>query len=189
VNVLGRDFFARSVHDVAPELVGARLLVDGVGGVIVEVEAYDAEDPAAHGYRGRTARNASMFGPGGCAYVYRSYGVHWCLNLVCAGAGRAEAVLLRALEPSDGLDEMRDRRGLEDVRLLCSGPGRLCQALGVTAAHDGLPLDEPPFELHARPEPVEVAAGRRIGITRAADRPWRYGLAGSRYLSRRFPDA
>jgi DNA-3-methyladenine glycosylase len=177
------------VHDVAPELVGARLLVDGVGGVIVEVEAYDAEDPAAHGYRGRTARNASMFGPGGCAYVYRSYGVHWCLNLVCAGAGRAEAVLLRALEPSDGLDEMRDRRGLEDVRLLCSGPGRLCQALGVTAAHDGLPLDEPPFELHARPEPVEVAAGRRIGITRAADRPWRYGLAGSRYLSRRFPDA
>jgi DNA-3-methyladenine glycosylase len=177
------------VHEVAPELVGARLLVDGVSGVIVEVEAYDAEDPAAHGYRGRTARNASMFGPAGHAYVYRSYGIHWCLNLVCSDVGRAEAVLVRALEPAEGLDEMRARRGIDDVRLLCSGPGRLCQALGVTGAHDGLPLDEPPFELERRAEPVEVVAGRRIGITRAADRPWRYGLAGSRYLSRRFPDA
>jgi DNA-3-methyladenine glycosylase len=173
------------VHEVAPELVGARLLVDGVGGVIVEVEAYDAEDPAAHGYRGRTARNASMFGPAGHAYVYRSYGIHWCLNLVCSDVDRAEAVLVRALEPTDGLDVMRGRRGLDDVRLLCSGPGRLCQALGITGAHDGLPLDEPPFELETRAEPVEVVAGRRIGITRAADRPWRYGLAGSRYLSRR----
>jgi DNA-3-methyladenine glycosylase len=156
-----------------------------VGGAIVEVEAYDAEDPAAHGYRGQTPRNASMFGPPGHAYVYRSYGIHWCLNLVCAREGVPEAVLVRALEPTRGLDEMRRRRSLEDERLLCSGPGRLCQALGVTRAHDGLPLDEPPFELRAREAPVEVAAGARIGITRAADRPWRYGLAGSRYLSRR----
>jgi DNA-3-methyladenine glycosylase len=177
----------RSVHEVAPELVGARLLVDGVGGIVVEVEAYDQEDPAAHGFRGPTARNASMFGPAGHAYVYRSYGIHWCLNLVCAEQGRAEAVLVRALEPTDGLDEMRRRRGLGDERLLCSGPGRLCQALGITRAHDGLALDEPPFELRARAEPVEVVAGRRIGITRAAERPWRFGLAGSRYLSRRLP--
>src|SRR5206468_1648453 len=159
--------------------------VDGVGGVIVEVEAYDAEDPAAHGYRGQTARNAAMFGPPGRAYVYRSYGIHWCLNLVCADEGVAEAVLVRALEPTDGLETMRERRSVTDVRLLCSGPGRLCQALGVSAAHDGLLLDHPPFELHARPGPVAVATGRRIGITRAADRPWRYGLAGSRYVSRR----
>ncbi len=173
------------MHEVAPELVGARLLVDGVGGIVVEVEAYDHEDPAAHGYRGQTTRNASMFGPPGHAYVYRSYGIHWCLNLVCAEQGRAEAVLVRALEPTDGLDEMRRRRGLDEERLLCSGPGRLCQALAVTRAHDGLALDEPPFELHAREEPVAVVAGPRIGITRAAERPWRYVLAGSRYLSRR----
>jgi len=172
------------VHEVAPELVGALLLVDGVGGVVVEVEAYDAEDPAAHGFRGRTPRNASMFGPPGHAYVYRSYGIHWCLNLVCAQEGTPEAALVRALEPTHGLDEMRRRRSLDDERLLCSGPGRLCQALGVTREHDGLPLDEPPFELHPREAPVQVAAGPRIGITRAADRPWRYGLAGSRYLSR-----
>ena len=172
------------MHEVAPELVGARLLVAGVGGIVVEVEAYDAEDPAAHGFRGQTPRNASMFGPPGHAYVYRSYGIHWCLNLVCAEEGRAEAVLVRALEPTYGLAEMRARRGLGDERLLCSGPGRLCEALGVTRAHDGLALDEPPFELLAREAPVEITAGVRIGITRAAERPWRYGLAGSRYLSR-----
>ena len=182
--MIGADFFARSVHEVAPELVGVELLVAGVGGTIVEVEAYDHEDPAAHGYRGRTARNASMFGPPGHAYVYRSYGIHWCLNLVCEDIGVASAVLLRALEPAHGLDEMRARRGLDDGRLLCSGPGRLCQALGVTREHDGLPLDEPPFELVERDRPVEVATGPRIGITQAADRPWRYALAGSRYLSR-----
>jgi DNA-3-methyladenine glycosylase len=172
------------VHEVAPEIVGALLLVDGVGGTIVEVEAYDADDPAAHGYRGQTARNASMFGPPGHAYVYRSYGIHWCLNLVCAEEARPEAVLVRALEPTDGLDEMRVRRGLDGERQLCSGPGRLCQALGITGAHDGLPLDRPPFELHARTEPVEVVTGTRIGLTRAAELPWRYGLARSRYLSR-----
>jgi DNA-3-methyladenine glycosylase len=172
------------VHEIAPELVGALLLVDGVGGPIVEVEAYDAEDPAAHGFRGQTARNASMFGPPGYAYVYRSYGIHWCLNLVCAGEGVPEAVLVRALEPTRGLAEMRRRRSLDDERLLCSGPGRLCQALGITHEHDGLPLDEPPFELHARTGAVDVAVGRRIGITRAVEQPWRYALAGSRFLSR-----
>jgi DNA-3-methyladenine glycosylase len=184
--MIGRDFFARSVHDVAPELVGATLLVDGVGGTIVEVEAYDHEDPAAHGYRGRTERNASMFGPPGHAYVYRSYGIHWCVNLVCEEAGSAAAVLLRALEPTHGLDAMRARRGLDDPRLLCAGPGRLCQALAITRAHDGLPLDRPPFELHERGPAPALAVGPRVGIARAAERPWRYGLAGSPYLSRRF---
>ncbi|MBD0338135.1 MAG: DNA-3-methyladenine glycosylase [Thermoleophilia bacterium] len=181
---LGPDFFARSVHDVAPDLLGVTLLVDGVGGPIVEVEAYDHEDPAAHGYRGRTPRNASMFGPPGRAYVYRSYGIHWCLNLVCEEEGSASAVLLRALEPVHGLEAMRARRGVDDERLLCAGPGRLCQALGVTRAHDGFSLAEPPFELRPRESVAELVAGPRIGITRAADRPWRYGVAGSRFLSR-----
>jgi DNA-3-methyladenine glycosylase len=160
------------------------LLVGGVGGRIVEVEAYDHEDPASHGYRGRTERNASMFGPPGHAYVYRSYGIHWCLNLVCEDEGVANAVLVRALEPTQGLDAMGARRGLDDPRLLCSGPGRLCQALGVTREHDGLALDRPPFELLAAETPVEVVSGPRIGITRAAELPWRYAEAGSRFLSR-----
>jgi DNA-3-methyladenine glycosylase len=186
VTPLAGQFFARSVHEVAPDLVGCTLLVDGVGGPVVEVEAYDHEDPASHGFRGRTERNASMFGPPGHAYVYRSYGIHWCLNLVCEGEGTAAAVLLRALVPEHGVEEMKRRRGLDDPRLLCSGPGRLCQALGVTREHDGLPLDEPPFELRGRTGEVDVAAGQRIGISRATDRPWRYGLEGSRYLSRKF---
>jgi DNA-3-methyladenine glycosylase len=182
---LGRDFFSRSVHEVAPELVGATLLVDGVGGTIVEVEAYDGDDPASHGFRGETQRNRSMFGPPGHAYVYRSYGIHWCLNLVCDESGRAEAVLVRALEPTDGLEAMRARRGgRPDDRLLCAGPGRLCQALGITSAHDGLPLDRAPFELRSAPPGVEVVRGPRIGLTRAVEEPWRYALAGSRYLSR-----
>jgi DNA-3-methyladenine glycosylase len=176
--------FARSVHDLAPELIGATLLVDGVGGRIVEVEAYDQEDPASHAYRGRTPRNASMFGPPGHAYVYRSYGIHWCLNLVCEEEGVPSAALVRALEPTHGLDEMRRRRGLDDPRLLASGPGRLCQALGITREHDGLPLDRPPFELQERNAPVEVLAGARVGITRATELPWRYAEAGSRFLSR-----
>ena len=172
------------MHEVAPELIGVTLLVNGVGGRIVEVEAYDHEDPASHGYGGRTRRNASMFGPPGHAYVYRSYGIHWCLNLVCDDEGIANAVLLRALEPTHGLAEMRARREMDDPRLLCSGPGRLCQALGVTREHDGLALDRPPFDLRAREEPVEIVTGPRIGITRAAELPWRYTEAGSRYLSR-----
>ncbi|HEY3463436.1 MAG TPA: DNA-3-methyladenine glycosylase [Gaiellaceae bacterium] len=183
---LTRDFFARSVHEVAPELIGATLLVDGVGGRIVEVEAYDQDDPASHSFRGPTARTAAMFGPPGYAYVYRSYGVHWCLNLVCAPDGRAEAALVRALEPTCGLDVMRERRGLDAPRALCSGPGKLCQALGITRVHDGLALDAPPFELLARESEPELVIGKRIGITRAVDRPWRYGLAGSPFLSRRF---
>ena len=172
------------MHDVAPELIGATLLADGVGGRIVEAEAYDQEDPASHGYRGRTRRNASMFGPSGHAYVYRSYGIHWCLNLVCEDEGVASAVLVRALEPTHGIERMRERRGLDDERLLCSGPGRLCQALAVTDEHDGSPLDHPPFDLFAAAEPAEVVAGPRIGITEAAELPWRYGEAGSRFLSR-----
>ena len=180
------EFFARTVHEVAPELIGATLLVDGVGGTIVEVEAYDQDDPASHGFRGLTARTASMFGPPGHAYVYRSYGIHWCLNLVCAEAGRAEAALVRALEPTDGLHAMRERRGVEAVRALCSGPGKLCQALGITRVLDGLPLDESPFELLERESEPPLAVGSRIGITRAVEQPWRYGLAGSPFLSRRF---
>jgi DNA-3-methyladenine glycosylase len=181
---LRKDFFARSVHEVAPELIGVTLLVDGVGGPIIEVEAYDHEDPAAHGYSGRTARNASMFGPPGYAYVYRSYGIHWCLNFVCEDEEVASAVLIRALEPRQGIEAMRARRGLEHVRQLCAGPGRLCQALGITRDHDGLALDEPPFELIGRETEPQIAVGPRVGITKAADQPWRYGLAGSRFLSR-----
>jgi DNA-3-methyladenine glycosylase len=183
---LRRDFFARWVHEVAPELIGATLLFDGVGGVIVEVEAYDQDDPASHGFGGLTPTRASMFGPPGHAYVYRSYGVHWCLNFVCAPTGRAEAALIRALAPTHGLDAMRERRGLDRERSLCSGPGKLCQALGITRAGDGLPLDQPPFELLAREEEPPLAVGPRIGITRAVEQPWRYGYAGSPFLSRRF---
>jgi DNA-3-methyladenine glycosylase len=176
--------FSRSVHEIAPELIGATLLVDGVGGRIVEVEAYDREDPASHAYRGRTQRNASMFGPPGHAYVYRSYGVHWCLNLVCEGVEVPSAVLVRALEPTHGLDQMRRRRGFDDPRVLASGPGRLCQALGITREHDGLPLDRSPFELRERAGPVQVHSGARVGITRATELPWRYAEVGSRFLSR-----
>jgi DNA-3-methyladenine glycosylase len=177
----------RSPHEVAPDLIGAELLVDGVGGTIVEVEAYDHEDPAAHGFGNRrTERNASMFLTGGVAYVYRSYGIHWCLNVVCDEEGVAGAVLLRALAPTHGLEEMIARRGVTDERLLCSGPGKLTQALAVTRAHDGLSFDRPPFELRPRVEAVEIVTGPRIGITKAVDRPWRYGLAGSRFLSRPF---
>lgn len=187
MSALDRSFFGRSVHDVAPELVGATLLVDGVGGPIVEVEIYDGTDPASHGYRGRTARNASMFGPPGHAYVYRSYGIHWCLNLVCEAEGSAAAVLVRALEPQAGIETMRARRGLDDTRLLCSGPGRLCQALGVDLSHDGRPLDEAPFRMEALAGEARVARAPRVGISRAAERPWRLCAAGSRYLSRPLP--
>jgi DNA-3-methyladenine glycosylase len=185
--MLQRDFFARSVHEVAPDLIGVTLLVDGVGGRIVEVEAYDQEDPASHAYRGRTARNAVMFGPPGHAYVYRSYGIHWCLNLVCAEKGVPEAVLIRALEPTAGLEEQRRRRGVTEERALCSGPGKLCQALAITGEHDGLALDLPPFRLEERSEVPEIVTGPRIGITRGTELSWRYLEANSSFLSRAAP--
>jgi DNA-3-methyladenine glycosylase len=183
---LRRSFFDRSVHKVAPELVGATLLVDGVGGIIVEVEAYHHTDPAAHSYTGRTERNAVMFGPAGYIYVYRSYGIHWCVNFVCEEDGSASAVLIRAIEPTEGLAAMRRRRGLKDERALCSGPGKLCEALAVTHKHNGLALDRPPFELRARSETPEIVTGPRIGITKAVAKPWRYGLKGSQFLSKPF---
>ena len=183
---LTRSFFNRSVLEVAPDLIGATLLFDGVGGRLVEVEAYHHTEPAAHSFRGPTARNAVMFGPAGYAYVYRSYGIHWCLNFVCEPKGSASAVLIRAIEPTAGLPAMRRRRGVADERLLCSGPGRLCQALRVTALHNGLALDQPPFELFARHDEVEIVTGPRIGITKAVDKPWRYGERGSRFLSKPF---
>jgi DNA-3-methyladenine glycosylase len=183
---LARGFFARSVHEVAPELIGATFLVDGIGGPIVEVEAYHHTDPAAHSFGGPTARNAVMFGPPGHTYVYRSYGIHWCVNFVCEAEGSASAVLIRALMPAKGLPTMRRRRGLEDERLLCAGPGRLCEALAITRAYNGMPLDEAPFALFARTTLVEIAAGPRIGISKAAELPWRYGWAGSRFLSKPF---
>ena len=181
-----RSFFDRSVHEVAPELIGATLMVDGIGGVIVEVEAYHHTDPAAHSYNGQTERNGVMFGPPGMAYVYRSYGIHWCLNFVCEAEGSASAVLIRAIEPTEGLAKMRRRRAVPDVRALCSGPGKLCQALGVSIKHNGLALDRPPFELRARTGKPEIVVGPRIGITKAVDEPWRYGLKGSRFLSKGF---
>jgi DNA-3-methyladenine glycosylase len=183
---LRRSFFDRLVLEVAPELIGVSLLVNGVGGRIVEVEAYHYTDPAAHSYRGPTDRNAVMFGPPGYAYVYRSYGIHWCLNFVCEAEGSASAVLIRALEPLAGIAAMRRRRGMPDARALCSGPGKLCEALGVSRRHNGLALDRPPFELRARVEKPEIAVGPRIGITKAVDHPWRFGLKGSRFLSKPF---
>ena len=184
---LRRAFFGRSVHEVAPELIGATLLFDGVGGMIVEVEAYHHTDPAAHSYRGPTARNAVMFGPPGVAYVYRSYGIHWCLNFVCEQEGSASAVLIRALQPAAGLPAMRRRRGATDERALCSGPGKLAEALRVSGKHNGLPLDRAPFELHARLGKPEIVIGPRIGISKAVEHPWRYGLKGSPFLSKPFP--
>jgi DNA-3-methyladenine glycosylase len=188
--LLARDFFDRPVLKVAPELIGATLLVNGVGGRIVEVEAYHHTDPAAHSYRGPTARNAVMFGPPGVAYVYRSYGIHWCLNFVCEEEGSASAVLIRALEPTEGLGLMRRRRGqsreLADDRLLCSGPGKLCEALGVTARHNGLALDRTPFQIRPRQHDATIVRGVRIGITKAMDKPWRFGLKDSLFLSKPF---
>ena len=183
----GDDFLA-DAPTVARALIGATLLVDGVGGTIVETEAYDASEPAAHTHRGPTPRNAVMFGSPGHAYVYLSYGMHWCLNFVCREPGHGAGVLIRALAPLEGLAQMRARRGLQDERLLCAGPGRLGQALGITHAHNGLALDRAPFRVLAADKrtPIEVLTGPRIGISKAADLPWRFGLRGSRFLSRRF---
>ena len=180
-------FYDQPVFDLARALLGCELLVDGAGGPIVETEAYDASDPASHSFAGPTPRNRAMFGPGGRAYIYRSYGMHWCLNVVSGTSGAA--VLIRAVEPAHGLDAMAARRSVSDPRKLCSGPGKLCAALGVTVAHDGLPLDAPPFELRSRAAEPAIVAGPRIGITKAADKPWRFGVAGSRFLSRPFPRA
>jgi DNA-3-methyladenine glycosylase len=183
---LKRAFFGRSVHAVAPDLIGATLLVNGVGGIIVEVEAYHHTEPAAHSFNGPTPRNQIMFGPPGFAYVYRSYGIHWCVNFVCEKAGSASAVLIRALQPTHGIPAMRRRRHLHDERALCSGPGKLTEALGITIAHNGLALDAPPIALYARTEKPEIITGVRIGLTKAVKLPWRYGLKGSKFLSKPF---
>lgn len=183
---IARINFNAPSDQVAQRLIGVVILIDGVGGRIVETEAYDQLDPASHTYTGPTPRNAAMFGPPGHAYVYRSYGIHWCLNFVCREAGHGAGVLIRAIEPLAGLDQMRARRGLDDVRLLCSGPGKLCQAMGVSHDLNGRSLAEPPFRLQAATGEAALVAGPRIGISKAMDVPWRFGLAGSRYLSRPF---
>jgi DNA-3-methyladenine glycosylase len=181
-------FFDRDPVLVARDLIGSVLKVDSVGGRIVEAEAYGHDDPSSHSFKGKRPSNRSMFGPPGIAYVYRSYGVHWCLNFVCGKADRGSAVLIRALEPMTGEDLMRARRRVTEPRLLCSGPGRLTQALGITGSLDGTALDAPPFELVLQQcAPVDILTGSRIGITRAIDLPWRFGLRGSRFVSRRFP--
>ncbi|MEX0955529.1 MAG: DNA-3-methyladenine glycosylase [Rhizobiaceae bacterium] len=176
-------FFHRPASDVAPALIGARLLVDGVGGIVVEAEAYEPHEPASHSFRGPTPRNKAMFGEPGHAYVYRCYGIHWCLNFVCQPGS---AVLVRALEPLEGIERMAARRNTQAARLLCSGPGRLCQALGIDFGFDGRPLSEPPFSLELPRSQSPLAIGPRIGISRATDLPWRFGLEGSPYLSRKF---
>ncbi|WP_372783777.1 DNA-3-methyladenine glycosylase [Phenylobacterium sp.] len=179
------ELFISASSEAARTLIGWTLTLDGVGGRIVETEAYHFEDPASHSFSGPTPRNAVMFGPPGVIYVYRSYGIHWCMNLVC-GPTPGSAVLIRAIEPTEGLDLMIARRGLEDPRLLCSGPGRLCQAMGVTHDQNGFRVDRPPFALEPGPA-ADVVVGPRIGITKAVDVPWRFGERGSRYLSKPFP--
>ncbi len=186
---LGADFFDRSVHEVAPDLIGCQLYYDGVGGVIVEVEAYEREDPASHSFVGLTPRTKIMFGPPARAYVYLSYGIHQLLNFVCEPEGSAAAVLIRALEPTAGLESMHDRRPAARSDLdLCSGPGKLTMALGITMKQNGSRLDQDPFLLlppdGAAPE---VVTSPRIGITKAVEKPWRFSAAGSPYVSRPRP--
>jgi DNA-3-methyladenine glycosylase len=178
--------FSRPSHIVARDLIGVTFTVNGVGGIIVETEAYDQSEPASHTFVGKTKRNLSMFGPPGCVYVYRSYGIHWCLNFVCGDEEHGAGVLIRALEPIVGLQAMRERRGTDDVRLLCSGPGKLGQALAIEHKYNGMPLNKKPFELTPAMKPVGVVCGPRIGISKAIDLPWRFGLEGSPYLSKPF---
>ena len=177
--------FENDAHAVARALLGSTFLLHGVGGTIVEVEAYAPDDPASHSFGGPTRRNATMFGPAGRLYVYRSYGVHWCANVVCGAEGEGSAVLIRALEPTTGIEDMRHRRGIEDPKLLCSGPGRLTEALGITGEHDGLPIDRTPFAFFPRAHELAVEVGPRIGISRAVEEPWRYWLRDSQFTSRR----
>jgi DNA-3-methyladenine glycosylase len=182
---LSLEFFDRSVHDVARELIGCRLLFAGCGGTIVETESYERDDPACHAYVGLTERTRVLFGPPGRSYVYLSYGIHSLLNFVAEPEGDAAAVLIRALEPTVGLERMRERRGARPDLDLCSGPGKLTEALGVTLEHNDLPLDREPFLLLApEGEPPEVVVGPRVGITKAVERPWRFSAAGSRFVSR-----
>jgi DNA-3-methyladenine glycosylase len=181
----GIDFMGNS-PEVAHRLIGATLLVGGIGGIIVETEAYDGEDPASHSFSGPTPRNAVMFGPPGRAYVYLSYGIHWCLNFVCREPGHGAGVLIRALEPTAGISTMINRRRQQDPRMLCVGPGRLGQALAITRELNGKSIDAAPFSLTAASTRARVVCGPRIGISKALERPWRFGLAGSRYLSRPF---
>lgn len=180
---LVRDFFERPPEAVARDLIGVTLLYKGAGGMIVETEAYHPDDPASHSFKGRTLRNAAMFGQPGCAYVYRIYGMHWCLNFVCLPGS---AVLIRAFQPEFGINDMTERRGDMAPRLLASGPGRLCDALGITGTDDGKSLLEPPFELRANLTPRPVMVGPRIGITKAVAEPLRFGLEGSPFLSKKF---
>ncbi|KTQ96573.1 3-methyladenine DNA glycosylase [Aureimonas ureilytica] len=183
------EWLALDAVTLAARLIGAGLFWRGVGGRIVETEAYRADDPASHSFRGETERNRAMFGPVGRAYVYRSYGIHWCLNIVCDAGTRGSAVLIRALEPLAGLEVMAERRGTHAPKLLCSGPGRLTQALGIDRGQDGLDLFIPPFCLKAPVGPHRLVTGPRIGITKGVEQPWRFGLAGSPYLSRAFREA
>ena len=178
--------FLRPSYEVAHQLIGATFTVNDVGGIIVETEAYDQLDPASHTFAGKTKRNAAMFGVPGCAYVYRSYGIHWCLNFVCEAEGHGAGVLIRAIEPIIGLQTMMERRGVEKIGLLCSGPGKLGQALAIVHAYNGMPLNESPFELTPAKKSVDVVSGPRIGISKAVDLPWRFGLSGSPFLSRQF---
>lgn len=182
-----QTLFQQPAETVARTLIGAELEVDGVGGVIVETEAYDVFDPASHSFVGQTARNAPMFGEPGRAYVYRIYGLHWCFNVVCDASQPGSAVLVRALEPRTGVERMRERRGPLALQALCSGPGKLCEALGIDGSLNGRPLHEAPFTLRLHVQPPELVQGVRIGISKGAETPWRFGLAGSRFLSRPFP--
>lgn len=185
-HILAGIDFSAPAQQVARRLIGVTVLVNGVGGRIVEVEAYDREDPASHAFVGKTARNFAMFGPPAHAYVYLSHGIHWCMNFVCREEGHGAGVLIRAVEPLVGIEQMRVRRGMEDVKLLCSGPGRLAQAMGVTRELNAMPLGAAPFELLPRKGRVQVVVGPRIGISKAVDVPWRFGLAGSPFVSRPF---